>query len=496
MRDGRTLRRKLIELRLTRLIEGELTKDQILELYLNVIYLGNGDERRRGREPRPVRQERRRSSRSPKARCSPRCRRGRAPTRRAITTSARCSAATSCSSLMARGGLPHRRRSARRAPRSRCVIAEDEWRPDTGNEPLALDAVRAFVDSILPDALQGGRRHRLHDARPHRAAAPPTARCSARPRRSRRETQYSGGRVTEPAQGALVAIDPRTGDIRALVGGRRSKRGFNRAFNARRQPGSAFKPFVYAAALARGHDAGDARRRRAGRGRRRAATVWRPANYDGDVHRHASRSRKALARLVERGDGAREPDGRHPERRSRRRAATASRARCRAIPPSRSAPWRSRRSSWWRRTRRSPTAGCACSPRLVRASRRRTARVLWSAEIARRRHGDGSARRVSAHVDAARRRGQRHRAHACATPACSGAGRRQDGHDEQRRRRLVRRLHADARRRRLVRLRHAAADRAARVGRPSRRAGVGRLLPQRLARARVVGRGVDDRRQG
>ena len=42
MRCGRTLRRKLIELRLTRLIEGELTKDQILELYLNLIYLGNG----------------------------------------------------------------------------------------------------------------------------------------------------------------------------------------------------------------------------------------------------------------------------------------------------------------------------------------------------------------------------------------------------------------------------------------------------------------------
>ena len=41
-RYGRSLRRKLIELRLTRLIESELTKDQILELYLNLIYLGNG----------------------------------------------------------------------------------------------------------------------------------------------------------------------------------------------------------------------------------------------------------------------------------------------------------------------------------------------------------------------------------------------------------------------------------------------------------------------
>jgi 1A family penicillin-binding protein len=55
-------------------------------------------------------------------------------------------------------------------------------------------------------------------------------------------------------QGALVALDPRTGDILALVGGRDfSTSEFNRAVNSRRQPGSAFKPFVYAAALEHGH---------------------------------------------------------------------------------------------------------------------------------------------------------------------------------------------------------------------------------------------------
>ena len=54
-------------------------------------------------------------------------------------------------------------------------------------------------------------------------------------------------------QAALVAINPETGDILAMVGGRDYSRfPFNRASRSRRQPGSAFKPFVFAAALERG----------------------------------------------------------------------------------------------------------------------------------------------------------------------------------------------------------------------------------------------------
>jgi penicillin-binding protein 1A len=55
------------------------------------------------------------------------------------------------------------------------------------------------------------------------------------------------------ADGAYVSLDPATGRIRALVGGFSFSRGpFNRATQARRQPGSAFKPFLYATAMEHG----------------------------------------------------------------------------------------------------------------------------------------------------------------------------------------------------------------------------------------------------
>lgn len=51
-------------------------------------------------------------------------------------------------------------------------------------------------------------------------------------------------------EGALVAVEPHTGFVRAMVGGYDfSKSDFNRALNARRQPGSAFKPVIYASAM-------------------------------------------------------------------------------------------------------------------------------------------------------------------------------------------------------------------------------------------------------
>ncbi len=57
-----------------------------------------------------------------------------------------------------------------------------------------------------------------------------------------------------PLQASLVALDAATGHVRALVGGRSfGESRFNRAMQGKRQPGSAFKPFVYAAALEAGY---------------------------------------------------------------------------------------------------------------------------------------------------------------------------------------------------------------------------------------------------
>lgn len=69
--------------------------------------------------------------------------------------------------------------------------------------------------------------------------------------------KYSPGSRTAPAsmtdylQGMVVAIDPASGDVRALVGGRDYRDSqFDRAVDGMRQPGSSFKPIVYAAAIA------------------------------------------------------------------------------------------------------------------------------------------------------------------------------------------------------------------------------------------------------
>jgi 1A family penicillin-binding protein len=72
------------------------------------------------------------------------------------------------------------------------------------------------------------------------------------PKRNAHEPK--AGQLPEYLQGALVSIDATNGDVLALVGGRNFRESrFNRTTQAKRQSGSAFKPFVYAAALEAGY---------------------------------------------------------------------------------------------------------------------------------------------------------------------------------------------------------------------------------------------------
>ena len=87
-------------------------------------------------------------------------------------------------------------------------------------------------------------------------------------------------------QASLIAIDIRTGQIRAMVGGFDFwQTQFNRATQALRQPGSAFKPFVYATAIEAGMTSktviNDSPISFKGA---RPGQLWSPKNYDGKYH--------------------------------------------------------------------------------------------------------------------------------------------------------------------------------------------------------------------
>ncbi len=107
-----------------------------------------------------------------------------------------------------------------------------------GTELVYRGGLRVYstIDPALQAAAESAVTSSLQDLEKRRARA---ARASAE---------------AEPLQAALIAIDPQTGYVKALVGGRSfSESHFDRATQAYRQPGSAFKPFVYAAALESGY---------------------------------------------------------------------------------------------------------------------------------------------------------------------------------------------------------------------------------------------------
>ncbi len=96
---------------------------------------------------------------------------------------------------------------------------------------------------------------------------------------------------SEPVQGAVVVLDPKTGYVLALAGGRDYRRSqFNRAVQAHRQPGSLFKPFVYLAALEAARDGQVGQLTAASLLADEPVTFesqtgpWSPQNYDKQFH--------------------------------------------------------------------------------------------------------------------------------------------------------------------------------------------------------------------
>lgn len=102
-------------------------------------------------------------------------------------------------------------------------------------------------------------------------------------------------RVSPLLQGALVSLDPATGDLLAAVGGVDfSKSSYDRAFYARRQPGSAIKPLIYAAALEKGFTAGSIWDDTPLAYNRGNNETWKPLNYGREQYGELT-LRQALA---------------------------------------------------------------------------------------------------------------------------------------------------------------------------------------------------------
>jgi penicillin-binding protein 1A len=287
----RSIRRKLMEIRVARQIERAFPKDKILELYLNHIYLGEGaygvDAAARAYFGKPASQltlaEAAMLGGLPKApsQINPREDREAALARRDLVLGemAKAGYVSAAEAAAARREPLHLARPAsRRAQRGAWFLErvrrelEEKMgdqaytaglRVHTTFDPVAQAAAEEELFRQL-DAVEAGRfgayRHPTY-------------------RQSRGET---GDGETPYLQGASIVLDARTGEVRALVGGRDyddSK--FDRVFQAVRQPGSAFKPFVYLAALQRSipptHRIEDAPVRITLAGGR----SWEPRNYTG-----------------------------------------------------------------------------------------------------------------------------------------------------------------------------------------------------------------------
>lgn len=269
-----TINRKLREMVLASRIERRLTKDEILELYLNRVYLGDqaygvdaGARRFFGKPATEL----------TLAEAAMLAGLPRAPSLTAPTVDFEAATARQrvvLDAMVEAGFITAEQRDQARAEEIRVVERPNVERTMGYAFDLAVEQARQLVGEQTPDLVI----HLTIDREVQEAAAD-----SIR----RRLGNRAFGR--RPLQAAFVALD-RDGGVRALVGGTDySTSKYNRVTQAQRQPGSTFKTFVYTAALEAGLDTEDVRYDEP-----IVIDGWRPRNYD-DGYRGAVTLRTAFA---------------------------------------------------------------------------------------------------------------------------------------------------------------------------------------------------------
>ena len=289
--------RKLKEIKVARAIERKYSKDRILELYLNQIALGNGAygietaaQRYFGKSARDLNiAEAATLAGLPKApeRYNPRRSPERAIQRRnTVLEIMREQKAVSDADASLAKAYPLQ--LARRSEAGDVAPYYVEWirqqLEQQFGQRLYEQGLKVYttLDVDLQSAAERALENQLRAIEAGKFGAYPHRSYEAHMASASERTGEQASPNSPYLQGAFVAMDPRTGAIRALVGGRDfddSK--FNRATQALRQPGSTFKPIVYAAAVQNGRpptyivDDAPLAVPQAGGG------DWTPQNYDG-----------------------------------------------------------------------------------------------------------------------------------------------------------------------------------------------------------------------
>jgi len=246
----KTFRRKLTEILVAARLERQFTKDEILTMYLNKVYFGDGLY---GVEAASLGYFGKHASEVSVAEAALLAGLVKAPSTYAPTVSVDRARARRNVVLQAMRDAKMIDRETYDVAVREPVVVNDGLRRGEAYGQYFKEEVRRFLVQRFgwERVYQGGLKvYTTVDLDMQRAAEAEVTRALAEIEKRQGARAVKGA---DALQAALVAMDPRTGEVRALVGGRDFEQSsFNRATQARRQPGSAFKPFVYAAALERG----------------------------------------------------------------------------------------------------------------------------------------------------------------------------------------------------------------------------------------------------